>query len=173
MSRNGCPILRRNLNNKTSICLEEAPVTEGEIYTVVITATNEVGLSSTSMSTHFAFDTTEPDVGEVITSNPLGKEYSFISSSILARWKGFSDKESGILEYLVCIGTEPGLCDIKESISVGKASEYTWHNLSLVSTEEYYVSIRSVNNAGLFTDYVTSDPFIVDTTGILLSFKPK
>ena len=125
------------------------------------------------MSTHFAFDTTEPDVGEVITSNPLGKEYSFISSSILARWKGFSDKESGILEYLVCIGTEPGLCDIKESISVGKASEYTWHNLSLVSTEEYYVSIRSVNNAGLFTDYVTSDPFIVDTTGILLSFKPK
>lgn len=166
MSRNDCPIFRRNLNNKTSICLEEATVTEGEIYTVVITATNEVGLSSTSKSTHFVFDTTEPDVGEVMTSNPLGGEYRFISSSILAHWKGFSDKESGILEYLVCIGTEPGLCDTKESVSVGKASEYTWYNLSLGSTEEYFVSIRSVNNAGLFTDYVTSDPFTVDTTGI-------
>ena len=173
MSRNGCPIFRRNLNNKTSICLKEAPVIEGEIYTVVITATNEVGLSSTSKSTHFVVDTTEPDVGEVITFNPLGEEYSFISSSITAGWKRFSDKESGMSEYLVCIGKEPGLCDIKESVSVGKASQYTWNNLSLVSTEEYFVSIRSVNNARLFTDYLASDPFTVDTTGITSSVRPK
>ena len=166
VSRNNCPILRRDLNNKTSICLEKAPVIEGEIYTIVITATNEVGLSSMSKSTHFVIDTTEPDVGEVIVFNPLGEEYSFISSSLSARWKGFSDKESGVSEYLICIGKEPGLCDIKESVSVGKGCRYTWYNLSLVPSEDYFVSIRSVNNAGLFTDYVTSDPFTVDTTGI-------
>ena len=168
VNTNNCPILRRNLNNKTSICVEKPPVTEGELYAVVITATNEVGLSSISKSAHFVVDTTEPDVGEVSTSNPLGKEYNFISSSITASWKSFSDKESGIADYLICIGKEPDLCDVEESISVGKASQYTWYNLSLVSTEEYFVSIRSVNNAGLFTDYIASDAFTVDTTGLLL-----
>lgn len=166
-NRDSCPILRRNLNNKTSVCLE-APVTEGEMYSVIITATNEVGLSCISKFTHFVIDTTEPDVGEIIASNPLGEEYNFISSSVSARWGGFSDKESGITDYHICIGNEPGLCDIEESISVSKKSQYTWHNLSLVSTEEYFVSIRTVNSAGLFTDYVVSDPFTVDTTGILL-----
>ncbi len=161
-----CPIFRRNLNSKISICVEEPPVTEGKAYVIVITATNEVGLSSTSKSMNFLIDTTEPDVGEIIASNPLGKEYCFLSSSVLAIWKSFSDKESGISEYLICIGTEPGLCDVKESVSVGKTSQYTWYNLSLVNTEDYFVSIRSVNNAGLFTDYVASDPFTVDTTGM-------
>ena len=167
MNRNSCPIPQRNLNNKTSICIEEPPVIEGETYIVVIAATNEVRLSSTSKSSNFLIDTTEPDVGEIIASNPLGKTYSFISSSILASWKSFSDKESGISEYLICIGRKPGLCDLKESVSVGKASQYTWYNLSLVNTEEYFVSIKSVNNAELFTDYIASDPFTVDTTGML------
>ena len=165
-----CPILQRNLNNKTSICVEGPPVIEGEIYSVIITATNEVGLSSISKSAHFVVDTTEPDVGEMVTSNPLGEEYSFISSSITAEWKGFSDKES-CADYHICVGKEPGSCDIKEPISVGKTSRYTWHNLSLVSAMEYFVSIRSVNNAGLLTDHVAFDPFTVDTTGLLLLLK--
>jgi hypothetical protein len=169
--KDNCPIPRRNLNNKTSICIEEPPVTEGETYIIIITATNEVGLSSTSQSTHFVFDTTEPDVGEVIASNPSAEKYSFISSSVLARWKSFSDKESGISEYLICIGREPGLCDLKQSVSVGKASQHTWYNLSLVNTEEYFVSIRSANNAGLLTDYITSDPLTVDTTGMFNCLK--
>ena len=166
MNKISCPISPRNLNNKTSICLEEPPITRGEIYTVLVTATNEVGLSSSNTSKYFVFDTTEPDIGEIITSNPSGEKYSFVSSSLSARWKGFSDRESGIAEYLICIGKEPGLCDIKESVSVGKTTQYSWYNLSLVSTEEYFVSIRSVNNAGLFTDYIASDPFTVDTTGM-------
>jgi predicted RNA-binding protein with TRAM domain len=165
LNRDRCPISRRNLNNKTAICIEEPPVTEGEEYAVFITATNEVGLSSSAKSTHFVIDTTEPNIGEIIVSNPLEDNHNFISSSVLARWKGFSDKESGISEYHICIGLEPGLCDVQESVSVGKSSQHTWYNLSLVNTEEYFVSIRSVNNAGLSTGYVTSDPFSVDTTG--------
>lgn len=167
MNKISCPISPRNLNNKTSICLEEPPITGGEIYAVLVTATNEVGLSSSNTSKYFVFDTTEPDIGEIITSNPSGEKYSLISSSLSARWKCFSDRESGIAEYLICIGKEPGLCDIKESVSVGKTTQYSWYNLSLVSTEEYFVSVRSVNNAGLFTDYIASDPFTVDTTGML------
>jgi hypothetical protein len=132
----------------------------------VITATNKVGLSSTSKSAHFIVDTTEPDVGEVIASNPLGEEYDFVSSSILARWKGFSDKESGISGYRICIGKEPVLCDVTEPVAVANISQYSWYNLSLVKNEEYFVSVRSLNNAGLFTDYIAADPIAVDTTGM-------
>ena len=168
MNTKNCPISRRNLNKKTSICLEEPPLLEGENYILIITATNEVGLSCTSKSPHFVIDTTEPDVGEVIASNPLGKEYSFISSSVLAHWNSFSDKESGIAEYLACIGKNPGLCDIKESVLVGKTTQYTWNDVNLNATEEYFVSIKSVNNAGLYTDFAASDPLSVDITGMFL-----
>ena len=164
LNRKSCPISRRNLNNETSICIEDPPVTEGDTYFVVVIATNLVGLSSSSKSSHFVIDSTEPNIGQIIASNPLQDNYNYISSSLLARWKGFSDKESGISEYHICVGMEPGLCDIKESVSAGKASQYRWSNLSLVSTEEYFVSIRSTNNAGLSTDYVSSVPFVVDTT---------
>ena len=169
MNAKSCPIWRRNLNNKTSICIEEPAVTEGLEYFVEITATNEVGLSSTLQSMHFVVDTSAPDVGEVFASNPLGGKYNFISSAVVASWNGFSDKESGISEYLICIGKEPGVCNLADSVSVGKASQYLWYNLSLVFTEEYFVSVRSVNNAGLFTDYIASDPFTVDTTGTFIS----
>ena len=168
VNKKNCPISRRNLNKKTSICLEEPPVVEGDNYILMITATNEVGLSCTSKSLHFVIDTTEPDVGEVIAFNPFGEEYSFISSSVIARWNSFSDKESGIAKYLACIGKEPGLCDTKESVLVGKTTQYTWRNVNLNATEEYFVSIKSVNNAGLYTDYAASDPFSVDITGMFL-----
>ena len=169
-NKHRCPISGRNLNDKTSICIQEPAVTEGEGYVIVITATNQVGLSSSSKSAHFVIDTTEPNIGEVIALNPFEDNYSFISSSLLARWKGFSDKESGISEYLICLGMEPGSCDVTEPVSVGKSSQHTWYNLSLVSTEEYFVSIKSVNNAGISTGYVTSDPFAVDTTGTIWSY---
>lgn len=167
INRNNCPILRRNLNNKTSICIKEPAVIEGEQYFIIITATNQVGLSSSSESIDFVIDTSEPDVGEITALNPLGEEYSFISSNLQAKWINFSDRESGISEYVVCIGKEPRSCEIAESVSVGKASQYTWYNLTLVHNEEYFVSIKSINNAGLFTDYVATNPFTVDTTGML------
>jgi hypothetical protein len=168
-NKNRCPISGRNLNNKTSICIEEPPVTEGETYLIFIKAINEVGLSSSSKSTHFVIDTTEPNIGEIIASNPLGGNYDFISSTLLARWKGFSDKESRISEYHVCVGTEPALCDL--SVSIGKALQHTWYNLNLDSTKEYFVSIKCTNNAGLSTGYVSSDPIAVDTTGTIFCYE--
>lgn len=136
----------------------------------MIKATNEVGLSSTSKSLNFVIDTTEPDVGKVVVSNPLGKQYSFISSAVLVRWNGFWDVESGIYDFLVCIGKQAGLFDTAKPISVVKESQFTWHNLSFNSSEEYFVSVKSMNNAGLSTSFIPSDPFEVDITGIYTKY---
>ena len=160
-----CPISARDLNNRTSICIEEPAITEGQSYTIIITATNYVGLSSTAESPAFIIDTSEPDIGGITASNPLGDQYHFISSAILANWYGFIDPESGVLDYSACLGTEPALCDVTELVSVGNASSYTWYNLSLVHNVEYFVSIKSVNIAGLSTNLTASQPISADTTG--------
>lgn len=167
-----CAVSERNLANRTSICVEEPPFIEGKPYFVMIKATNEAGLSSTSKSFNFVVDTTEPDVGEVVVSNPLGEQYSFISSAVSARWNGFWDRESGIYEYLICIGKKAGFCDVAESISVNKTSHFTWHNLILNTSEEYFISVKGVNNARLFTSFIPSDLFKVDTTGMLSRVYP-
>ncbi len=166
-NKHNCAIPTRNLNNKTSICIEEPTITEGQSYSIRITATNNVGLSSTAESPAFIIDTTEPDIGEITVLNPLGDEFHFVSSAILASWHGFIDLESGVSCYSLCIGTEPALCDVTELVSVGNASSYTWHNLSLVHDEEYFVSIKCANNAGVSTNFTASQPIAVDTTGTL------
>ena len=160
-----CPIEARHLNNKTSLCIEEPPVIEGESYIVRITATNQVGLSSTLDSPVFIIDTTEPDIGEITALNPLGSEHRFVSSAILAHWNGFIDRESGVSGYSVCVGSKPMLCDVTELVSVWKTSSYVWYNLSLVHDEDYFVSIKSINNAGVSTNFTASQPIAVDRTG--------
>ena len=99
--------------------------------------------------------------------NPLGDKYNFVSSAILARWNSFIDLETGVSDYSVCVGTEPLLCDVTELVSVGNVSSYTWYNLTLNSDEEYFVSIKSTNNAGISTNLTASQPIAVDTTGNL------
>ena len=164
-NKQSCPIPTRDLNNRTSVCIEEPEITEGQSYVIKITATNKVGLSSFVDSPAFIFDTSEPDIGNVEALNPFGGQYDFVSSAIVARWHSFIDLETGIDGYSVCVGTAPLLCDVTNLVTVGNTSSYTWYNLSLVHNEEYFVSIQSINKAGVSTNFTASQPIVVDTTG--------
>ena len=160
-----CSIPTRDLNNRTSVCIEEPDVSEGQSYIINIRATNKVGLSTSATSPAFIIDATEPDVGDVVALNPLGKQYDFVSSAILARWHSFIDLETGIHGYSVCVGTAPSLCDVTNLVTVRNTSSYTWYNLSLIHNEEYFVSIKCINNAGISTNFTASQPIAVDITG--------
>ena len=160
-----CPISSRDLNNHTSVCMPDAHTAEGHAYFVRIQATNEIGLSSIAESTRFVIDTTGPDAGDVIVSNPLGQKYPFVSSNIFAKWTGFDDGESGIKEYIVCVGTEPGLCNTVDETLVTNTSEYSWSGLNLTHQDEYFVHVKARNKAGLSTNFTSSDPIYVDKTG--------
>ncbi|XP_028399029.1 uncharacterized protein LOC114522522 [Dendronephthya gigantea] len=168
-NKQNCPIPTRDLNNRTSMCIEEPDVAEGQSYVINITATNKVGLSTSANSAAFIIDTTEPDVGNVKALNPLGEKYDFVSSAILAQWHGFIDLETGVRGFSVCIGTAPSLCDVTNLVTVGNTSSYTWYNLSLIHNEEYFVSIKSINNAGVSTNFTVSQPISADTTEPSLS----
>lgn len=164
-NQQNCSVKRQSVNNQTSLCIEKPPIIEGQKYIIQILATNEVGLVSTAASKPFTLDNSPPDIGVITVSNTIGKQFDFISTSLLTEWNGFIDRESGIKEYRVCVGTEPGLCNITNNATVGNVFHHTWYNLSLLNSEDYFVSIWSINNAGLSSDYISSEPFSVDTTG--------
>ena len=164
-----CPISERDVNNRTSVCIEEPPVAEGVKYFVRVKVKNKIGYSSKVDSSPFVIDTTPPNIGQLIISNPKDKNFEFISSDLLVKWDGFNDMESSISEFLLCVGTNPGMCDTTELISVNNNTKHQWSGLNLLSDNEYFVSIKATNNAGLSTNFSFSKPFSVDTTGKILT----
>ena len=163
-----CPISERDLNNRTSVCIEEPPVAEGVKYFVRVKAKNKLGYSSTVDSSPFIIDTTPPNIGQVIVSNLKDRNLEFISTDLLVKWTGFNDVESSISEFLLCIGTNPGMCDTTELISVLNNTKHQWSGLNFLSGNEYFVSVKAINNAGLSTNFSFSKPFSVDTTGKII-----
>lgn len=160
-----CPISERDLTNRTSVCIEEPPVGEGIKYFVRVKIENKLGHSSTVDSSLFVIDTTPPNVGNIIISNPKDRNFEYISTDILVEWDGFNDVESSISEFKICVGTNPGRCDTTDLISLHNDTKHQWSGLNTANNKEYFVSIKATNNAGLSTNFSFSAPFSVDTTG--------
>ena len=65
---------------------------------------------------------------ELIKDGMEGRDKNYTSErySFSAHWEqAFADAESGIVEYWVGLGSEPGLTDIKELKSVGRDTKTT------------------------------------------------
>ena len=84
---------------------------------------------------------------------------------ISVRWEKFSDTESGITEYFVCLGTAPGRCDTMAYTSVGNTTMYKTTHLALQHKSIYYVSVMAGNGAGLRSEAASSSGLFVDKTG--------
>ena len=165
-----CPISERDLNNRTSVCIEEPPVAEGVKYFVRVMIKNIIGHSSTVDSSLIIIDTTPPNVGNIIISNPKDRNYEYISTDILVEWNGFNDVESSISKFELCVGTNPGRCDTTDLISFYNNTKHQWSGLNTANKKEYFVSIKATNNARLSTNFSFSAPFSVDTTGKITVF---
>ena len=82
---------------------------------------------------------------------------------LLCRWEDFLDLESEISGYEICLGTTQGDCEIKEFENIGMNTTHTFSDVTLVHKQTYYVTVKAVNNAGLWT-LGTSDEIYVDLT---------
>ena len=79
------------------------------------------------------------------------------NDTISASWV-FRDPQSGIVEYLWAIGSDPYGADIQELTSVGTATRATNSNLLglLEANTTYYVTVIAVNGAGLSANETSS-----------------
>ena len=172
LDTNDCLLYDLDVGNQTFICLADLQFKNGNRYVTKVRAENNIGLSTELYSDGFVIDSTPPLMGEIIyvqNSSPVVKEAEerFTHSKIAVQWKGFWDKESGIHASYVCIGTQPGECNIKNFTDVGNSTTYTFQDLPLVQGETYFVSVKAENGAGLTGDTETSAGIVVDKTGWL------
>lgn len=167
---NNCLLRNMDVGNSTIICIAELDCQEGVEYVTRIRSTNMVGGVSELSSDGFVVDSTPPIMGEVIhvENRPPLEESSqtFTDSGISVEWSGFLDKESGVKKYHLCVGTQPGECNVMNFTDVGNSTSYTLQDLPLVQGEMYFVSIKAENRAGLTSDVKSSSGVAVDKTGI-------
>ena len=84
-------------------------------------------------------------------------------------WDGFFDKESGVRTYHLCIGTQPGECNVLNFTDVGNSSSYSYQDLQLVQGETYFISVKAKNRAGLVSNVMSSTGVAVDKTGTFVN----
>ncbi|KAJ7389361.1 hypothetical protein OS493_032218 [Desmophyllum pertusum] len=117
-----------------------------------------VGGVSELSSDGFVVDSTSPIMGEVIhvENRPPLEEASqtFTDSEISVEWSGFLDKESGLKKYHLCVGTQPGECNVMNFTDVGNSTSL--HSAGRAAAE---------NRAGLTSDVKSSSGVAVDKTG--------
>lgn len=172
LNTNDCLLWRLDVGNQTSLCIADLEFKEGVRYVAKIRTENNVGLYTELLSDGFVVDTTPPFMGEIIyTDIPKQTEEDtaeiFTNSQITVQWNGFWDKESGIQTCYVCVGTQPGECNIKNFTDVRNATSFTFQDLPLLQGERYFVSVKAENRAGLKSEVKTSDAVVVDKTGKL------
>lgn len=177
--------LNMNTAQKAEVCCwDTAEFVFGPAsYTILVTATNGAGLTTTNNKT-FLIDTSTPEKGVVIEANDddikhhagfntdQDLECQIDHNKIFARWNYAHDDESGIDHYEWAVGTRPAPDDL--TALTGNEDETTWNNqigawidaglhlegvtedLNLISGQVYYVNVKMYNKVGKFS-YMSSN----------------
>ena len=173
-SRGDCLVHATDVGNRTTICIADLEFHEGVEYAATVRVTNNVGLSTEMSSNGFMVDSTAPSMGQVLhNENPTVEGEQFTDSLISVEWYGFWDKETGISKYFVCIGTQPGECDVRNFTEVLNSTRFSFEDSALLHEETYFVSVVAENRAGLRSVVKSSDGVIVDKTGLWKKNKNK
>ncbi|KAK7496778.1 hypothetical protein BaRGS_00011987, partial [Batillaria attramentaria] len=137
---------------------------QGRKYHVTVEACNKAGLCRVTSSSSTTFDDSPPVAGHVTVGfDGRHSKYLGHNSSVPVQWTGFSDPQTGIQEFWLCVGTTPEGCDVIPVTQTLLSRATVRAGLSLPVATPLYVTVRARNPAGLDTISV-SDSFIVDPT---------
>ncbi len=154
-----------NVALKTTSNIDVLGVNFGVSYVVVVRAFNKAGLFSEATSNQFILDGSKPSAGTVYDGLERQKDIEFQSSTarISANWSPFTDVNSRIADYEMCVGTELGTCDESDFFSLGVKLTGTIKGLSLSHNQGYFVTVRATSESGYSTT-ATSSGVKVDST---------
>lgn len=125
----------------------------------------DVNIDWTSPSDVTVNDGISSDIDTVLTYTTLS-----------ANWVTSLDINSGIKDYYYSVGTSTGSTNILDWVANGTAISKKIENLNLEEGVIYYVNIKVENNAGLFSNIVSSDgqsvifPFTNVTAGDVICY---
>ena len=165
------------------------------VYTVEVFEITRANQSTSSVSESFIIDKTPPEVGVVYdglgsdpntncsenttfgensqcsTRNVKDANINFTNNKreIHARWTGFLDKESDIIEYFWCVGSQPLRDDIRVCESTGMRPNGSHYGLRLQHGDSYYVTVVACNGARKCSE-AHSDGVTIDTTPPVMKY---
>ena len=154
-----------NVGVRTTQEIDALGLTYGVSYVIIVRAFNKAGLFSEGASNQFIVNGKEPSPGTVYDGTQRRKDNEFQSSTsqISANWSPFIDRNGNIVEYRMCVGEEPGVCDVSEFISTGINLKGIITGLHLNHNGKYFVTVQATSASG-YTTASTSNGVTVDTT---------
>ena len=156
--------LKRDVNATGSITHGFALIS-GFQYVATVTCENRDGFKSSKSSNGVIVNESPPIAGKILDKNdqPFAKQYQSSTNELHVRWTDAYDRESGIKEYLIAVGSGSNDDNVREFFSVGLAREIKIKDLTLSSGVTYYVTLQIVNKAGV-ASRVSSNGITVDET---------
>ncbi|XP_028410829.1 uncharacterized protein LOC114533499 [Dendronephthya gigantea] len=151
--------------NANGSVVHHFPMISGLQYVSRITCKNHDGFESSKQSNGVTVDDTPPSVGTILDKNGqnFSHQYQASTGELHVRWTNGYDLESGIMEYLIAVGTGSSEDNIHEFFSVGLAREINVKNLTMNSGSTYYITLQVVNKAGI-SSRVSSNGITIDNT---------
>ncbi|XP_070572594.1 uncharacterized protein [Ptychodera flava] len=165
-------------------CRDDVNLTHNTMYYSTLFAFNagHKRLNTSVVSDGVLFDATAPVEGELRDGlDPsVDMKYSSETATVSANWNGYTDPESGILQYDVSIYRQSAQQDvatenrttelIHEAESVSADTSFIdWHHFHLRHGDSVYVKLDAINQAESST-ITMSDGFVIDTTNPVVHF---
>jgi len=132
----------------------------GRSYYIRVRALDKAGnLGPYSASSDGITVDTTPPSAVVLTSGATSKNASALELS----WSISFDPETSVIEYQYALGTTAGATDVLNWTGAGLRTSLTAGGLALENGKAYYVSVRAMNAAGLWSEVAGGTPVTVDT----------
>ena len=146
---------------QTSVSQPNISLHDGEQYYVSVTACNAASLCSSKTSLHALLIDTSPPLTGIIKDHMMWNIRGSMTD-IVVKWNGFTDAHSGIVQYIISIGTtysgnqytpsyihtkHSGHTDSEQAMTVAISSH-------LISGARLYVSVWAINGVGLRSNQV-------------------
>lgn len=105
-------------------------------------------------------DWTQPSSVNVIDGLVTDVDTVSDITTISSEWTASADPNSGIAGYWYALGSTPGQDDIVQWANNGLNTNVTLNNPAITYGNYYYFSVKSKNNADLWSDAASSDGFL-------------
>ncbi len=91
---------------------------------------------------------------------------TFSTTQLAANWNAATDPNSLLANYSYAIGTTPGDSNVVAWTNNATATTFTQTGLSLSYNQDYYVSVKAKNGAGLITNVTADGIWVILVTSV-------
>ncbi|MFA5107731.1 MAG: fibronectin type III domain-containing protein [Patescibacteria group bacterium] len=150
----------------TGNTITETAVSEGNSLYLHVQSYNYAGANNGSHDYGpFYYDATPPGSPSAVRdgTGSSDSDWSNDTTTLSGAWEAATDNLSGIQKYQYAIGTTAGATDVVNWTDNGATTSVSAASLALENEQTYYLTIRSVDQAGNTGSETTSDGITIDT----------